>query len=402
MSISLPVGTHTVMFTNNLNGCRDSIIATVTCPPVIPCTNFIAQSTITLPSSNCTNYFQQFCVEIPFMTLSNFNVKQNGQFYTGTTASCNFNGTGAGTGTSFAVTTGGTHTFVFTNAATGCADTVIVNAPCFTLSPEYLVATIYEGDVDTVCLDISELPGNVFTVENACPSTNEYVIFDRVQGTVCYLCTGIEKGVEKVCFVLCDDMGNCDSTFMTVNVLERDQSPAIGVVDMDTTITNTRIILDVLANDTVPTGLAGFQISRQPLHGTVSKNPDNKLVYTPFNNFCDSNTPDNFEYVVCNAVSCDTVTVYVWVLCDKIRIYSGFSPNNDMINDFFVIEGLHNFQNNELKIFNRWGNQVYQKAKYDNSWDGSWKNAPLPDGTYFYIFSDGEGNDYSGYIQMMR
>jgi gliding motility-associated-like protein/uncharacterized repeat protein (TIGR01451 family) len=402
MQLSLPTGTHKVMFTDKVNGCRDSIIVTITCPTPAPCASFIAASSITLPTANCATYLQNFCVEIPYLTLPNYNVKMNNLFYTGATAACSFNLQGNGTGTSFAVNTPGTHTFIFTHAGTGCSDTLIVNAPCFNLSPQYITSTIYKGEVDTVCLDMTELPGNVFTVSNACPSTNEFVLFDRLQGTVCYVCTGVEIGLEKVCFVLCDDQGNCDSTFMTINVLDRVQPLVAGVVDIDTTIANTRLIMDVLKNDTIPGGLTGFQVITQPQHGTVTKTADNKLAYLPFDEYCDSEVPDQFQYMVCNPVNCDTVKVFVWVLCEDIRIYSGFSPNNDMINDFFVIEGLENFQNNELTIYNRWGNQIYHKVKYDNSWDGTWNNEPLPDGTYFFLFNDGEGKKYTGYIQLMR
>ena len=113
--------------------------------------------------------------------------------------------------------------------------------------------------------------------------------------------------------------------------------------------------------------------------------------------------PDHFTYSVCNPLGCDTATVTVYVFCDKINIFTGFSPNGDHVNDTFTIDGLVNFPNNNLSIFNRWGNRVYFKERYDNSWDGTWNDGQnLPDGTYFYLFSDGEGHSYSGYVQMQR
>jgi gliding motility-associated-like protein len=191
---------------------------------------------------------------------------------------------------------------------------------------------------------------------------------------------------------------------MKVNVREADvvdQQIAVGEVDVDTTLTNLPVNIAVLANDTV-TNVTQLYVSRQPAHGMAIKQDNNTITYTPFNEYCNETTPDNFEYVVCNAVGCDSVQVFVWVLCDKLKVFTGFSPNNDAMNDFFYIEGLPNFPNNKVTIYNRWGNLVYNKEKYDNTWDGTWKNNPLPDGTYFWIFDDGEGKTYSGYVELRR
>ncbi len=73
-----------------------------------------------------------------------------------------------------------------------------------------------------------------------------------------------------------------------------------------------------------------------------------------------------------------------------INIPVAISPNGDGLNDIFVIDGLEDHPENELVIFNRWGDIVYRKENYLNDWDGS-SNAELqlgkkelPDGAYFY------------------
>ena len=98
--------------------------------------------------------------------------------------------------------------------------------------------------------------------------------------------------------------------------------------------------------------------------------------------------------------------VFVDVLCDKINVHNGFSPNNDGINDIFVIEGIENYENNTVKIFNRWGNSITTINGYDNKtkyWDGSWSESSeiLPSGTYFYTIEI-EGKVYTGYVQLLR
>ena len=79
-------------------------------------------------------------------------------------------------------------------------------------------------------------------------------------------------------------------------------------------------------------------------------------------------------------------------------VYNEFSPNDDGINDTFVISCIENFPNNAIKIFNRYGSLVYEKLKYDNTWDGIGnvgngviKDKVLPSDTYYYILDLGDG-----------
>ncbi|WP_440121414.1 PKD domain-containing protein [Tenacibaculum sp. Ill] len=78
-------------------------------------------------------------------------------------------------------------------------------------------------------------------------------------------------------------------------------------------------------------------------------------------------------------------------VCDssELSVYNGFSPNGDGVNDVFVVEGLHNYPNNKLEIYNRWGNRVYHSYNYQNDWNGISKNQgkKLPAGVYFYMLT---------------
>lgn len=64
-------------------------------------------------------------------------------------------------------------------------------------------------------------------------------------------------------------------------------------------------------------------------------------------------------------------------------------------NPFFTVKNLSFFPNNELVVFNRWGNEVYKASPYSGKWavtkGGTKKNEPevlLEEGTYSYIFTD--------------
>jgi gliding motility-associated-like protein/uncharacterized repeat protein (TIGR01451 family) len=85
-----------------------------------------------------------------------------------------------------------------------------------------------------------------------------------------------------------------------------------------------------------------------------------------------------------------------------INIPNVFTPNGDGRNDTFTIPDIAQYQQNELVIINRWGGQVYQAKNYQNNWTGD----KLDDGTYFYSLkvknSNGEEQEYKGYITMLR
>ena len=86
---------------------------------------------------------------------------------------------------------------------------------------------------------------------------------------------------------------------------------------------------------------------------------------------------------------------------DGLYIPNVFTPNNDGRNDTFIIPNLSFYPDNELTIFNRWGNVVYRKKDYQSEW-----TAPgLNEGTYFYILkvnSNNKSDIYKGYITLLR
>lgn len=85
------------------------------------------------------------------------------------------------------------------------------------------------------------------------------------------------------------------------------------------------------------------------------------------------------------------------------------SPDGDGKNDFFEIKGISKFPNNELEIYNRWGNLVYKKQGYMNEWDGrpnvngSMGKNLLPSATYFYILKLGDSNNtiFKGFLHLV-
>lgn len=71
-----------------------------------------------------------------------------------------------------------------------------------------------------------------------------------------------------------------------------------------------------------------------------------------------------------------------------VDLVNFLSPNGDGKNDILVFEGLENYQTNQLSIFNRWGDLLFNKLNYQNDgiyWDATFKGKPLPAGVYYYV-----------------
>lgn len=92
----------------------------------------------------------------------------------------------------------------------------------------------------------------------------------------------------------------------------------------------------------------------------------------------------------------DTTTLKIYVIKDyKLIIANTMTPNGDGYNDFFWIGMIENYPNNEVMIFNRYGQIIYQGNNYDNKkvyWDGTYQGNKVPDGAYYYVIRFKDNN----------
>ena len=90
----------------------------------------------------------------------------------------------------------------------------------------------------------------------------------------------------------------------------------------------------------------------------------------------------------------------------NIFIPNVFSPNNDNINDFWIIKNLNLFLGASVTIFNRNGQIVFNSVGYNKPWNGTFMNTgkELPVGVYYYIIKiAGElSKNYTGTITLLK
>jgi gliding motility-associated-like protein len=96
-------------------------------------------------------------------------------------------------------------------------------------------------------------------------------------------------------------------------------------------------------------------------------------------------------------------------VCDtmELNVSEAITPNGDGENDTWVIYNLENYPGSIIRVFNRWGKEIFYSRDYKNDWDGHYKdfsnNLPTS-GSYFYqIDLAGDGSiDLKGWLYITK
>jgi gliding motility-associated-like protein len=81
---------------------------------------------------------------------------------------------------------------------------------------------------------------------------------------------------------------------------------------------------------------------------------------------------------------------------------NAFSPNGDGSNDVWVIDGVQNYVECTLSIFNKQGSKVFEQKGYTNTWDGTFEGKDLPQGTYYYVLNCPDKEPVTGNVLIAR
>lgn len=105
----------------------------------------------------------------------------------------------------------------------------------------------------------------------------------------------------------------------------------------------------------------------------------------------------------CQATEC--VTVDVEIICGEVFVPSAFSPNNDGENDVLCVYS-DCIQTMSMRIYNRWGELVFESNNPLVCWDGNWKGKELNSAVFAYILEgtliNGQQIDQKGNISLVR
>lgn len=106
--------------------------------------------------------------------------------------------------------------------------------------------------------------------------------------------------------------------------------------------------------------------------------------------------------------STDQATVFIAVECGDLFIPTAFSPNGDALNNSFRIKiNPACVKEMDLKVFDRWGELVYESSDPNGSWDGKFKGKELDPAVYVYVLdilliSDTEEQHLKGNLTLIK
>ena len=176
----------------------------------------------------------------------------------------------------------------------------------------------------------------------------------------------------------------------------------IETTDHVIVVKNNSVVFDYLQTEDDVESPVHLRVIEQPRFGAVALNEDKTFEYSPLQNLCEAN--DAFVYEMTIGKQVTEVKVDIEILCESLTIFNEIS-NKEKAGKLkkFTVLGIENHPNNSLYVFDDAGNEIFHRASYSNDWDGRLETSQKhleQDRMYYYVFKDGGGNYYSGYLQI--
>jgi gliding motility-associated-like protein len=278
---------------------------------------------------------------------------------------------------------------------------------CPKISIDTIYDTTFVNTPDTVCVAGHVHAVGTWNISSLCTPQHGGVVINGQ----CFTYTPNQGyfGNDTFCMVVCDSLG-CDTSEVIITVLDTLIKGVPEACDLDSTVMNVPLTIDVLANDIVPAAAdTAVTLQSTPVNGTAVVNANHTVTYTPNANYTGS---EQFSYMVCAITGtykyCDTAYICVTVVDTTHRCFvpNAYSPNGDGVNDKFVIPCNDEYPKAELRVFDRWGVEVWRShGHYLNDWDGhNQQGTVLPDGTYYaiYEYNDGTRKNEAKFVVIHR
>lgn len=112
-----------------------------------------------------------------------------------------------------------------------------------------------------------------------------------------------------------------------------------------------------------------------------------------------------YTITITDFVGCSRDSSIILPVIDEecLFIPNSFTPNGDGRNDVWMIENLYLYPDCTVRIFNRWGNLVFDSKGYNDPWDGTKAGNALPSDTYYYVIDINNGTTpKSGSVTIVR
>lgn len=204
----------------------------------------------------------------------------------------------------------------------------------------------------------------------------------------------------------------------------RDGSYMVYMRDFNKCLDSSRVAISTLSpgfkvnagiNDTIEygttTNLQGTTTAAAPY--TVLWSPSSNLTCADcLNPTANPTIPTNYILQITDAFGCsaqDTVLIDITTQ-RRVFIATLFSPNGDTRNDLFLVQGGLGVEKvNTFKVFDRWGEMVYENTNFVPNtvgWDGTFKGENMNSGVYMWYaeiqYTDGYKEVLKGDVTLIR
>lgn len=163
--------------------------------------------------------------------------------------------------------------------------------------------------------------------------------------------------------------------------------------------------------------------TQQPLTSLITNGPISKWEWSPSLNLSCNNCPqpiatirNNISYVLkaTNIFGCSgSDTLNIKVFCENSQVYipNAFTPDNDGKNDVFMVRAKGIMQVKSMRIFNRWGQIVFERSNFPPNdpvygWNGRVNNVEIGPNVFAYtievICDDGTPFFYKGNVTLLK
>jgi gliding motility-associated-like protein len=123
--------------------------------------------------------------------------------------------------------------------------------------------------------------------------------------------------------------------------------------------------------------------------------------------FYNVNLPGNYTVKVENKCGSKTDSITVYSNCDfPVYFPNAFTPNKDFLNDILKVPRQNKNRLKKLSIYNRYGQLIFQTAKFNDGWDGNYRGMPQSEGVYIYYLEmeglSGKNINQKGTLVLIR
>ena len=259
---------------------------------------------------------------------------------------------------------------VFTNLTAGEHSVTVNNDLGCTATLTFTINN--NGAITDTLTQTSCNPADVGTV------TNTFVAMNGCDSTITVITTLLLSITDTLTQTSCNpaDVGTVTNTFVAMN----------GCDSTVTVITTLIAPIDCNDNDCNTTDTYNDQTCQC----------DHTDILPPNCNDNNPNTLDTYNQATCECLHTELIT---------LLLPNAFSPNNDGVNDFWGITGL-GINTIYLRVYNRWGEKVFETHNLADTWDGKYKGFNCEIGVYAYYltgtFNNNETFVRKGNVSLIR